>query len=124
MRFVQNFAVGPLRYRDSRRDRRLVLPTLRIEIDSRGLSSCNWSLTGILLDGEPPPGAALDAVVSGTIAGTTRQGPGQVPFESTLVRIDPQGPSFALRFAMPDPRLAEFLHDCLMRHLAREGGPR
>ncbi len=124
MRLVQNFAAGPLRYRDSRRDRRLVLPTLRVEIASRGLSSCNWSLTGILLDGDPPEWATLGAAVSGVVSGTTRQGPGQVPFQSTLVRIEPQGPSFALRFALPDRRLAEFLHDCLMRHLAREGEPR
>lgn len=124
MRFVQNFAAGPLRYRDSRRDRRLVLPTLRVEIASRRLSSCNWSLSGILLDGEPPEGAALGAAVFGTLSGMTRQGPDRAPFQSTLVRFEPEVPSFALRFALPDRRLADFLHDCLMRHLAREGEPR
>lgn len=124
MRFVKNFAVRPLRYRDPRRDQRLLLPELRVEIAGLVLATTNWSLSGALLRGELPIGAALDRPVSGIIGGVTRNGPAQVPFTGIVVRLELSPPGFALRFATPDPRLMEFLHDCLLRHLAGPAGCR
>lgn len=124
MRFVQNFATRLRRYPDPRRDQRLVLPELRVAFAGLVLPTTNWSLGGALLRGALPDGIGPDASVSGLIGGTTRNGPEQVPFAGTVTRLELSPPGLALRFTEADPRLMDFLQDCLMRHLAGRGGPR
>jgi hypothetical protein len=118
MHFVQSFAAQPLRYREARRDQRLLLPRFHAVVAGHVLPTVNWSLGGLLLRGPMPPGLAPDALVTGLLGGEARTGPETVPFAAHLVRLASSPHGLALRFADANAQVIEFLEGCLRRRLA------
>jgi hypothetical protein len=118
MDFVQSFAAQPLRYREARRDQRLLLPRFHAVVAGHVLPTINWSLGGLLLHGPMPPGLAPDATVTGLLGGETRAGLATVPFAAHLVRLASSPRGIALRFADANAQVIEFLEECLRRRLA------
>lgn len=119
---VHSIAVQPLRYREPRRDQRLLLPRFRVAVDGFVLQTLNWSLGGMLLDGAGPAGLVADMPVSGLIAGESRRGPASVPFGARVARLIVAPRGVALCFAKVDARVVDFLEDCLLHRLAQAGG--
>ena len=119
MSFVQSLAVQPVRYRESRRDQRLLAPRLHAVIAGYVLPTANWSLGGLLLCGPAPSGLRPDLVVTGLLGGETRSGPETVPFAARLVRVAAAPRGVALRFLEGDTQVVDFLEACLRRRLAR-----
>jgi hypothetical protein len=118
MHFVQSFAAQPLRYREARRDQRLLLPRFHAVVAGHVLPTANWSLGGLLLCGPTPPGLAPDALVTGLLGGETRTGLKTVPFAAHLLRLASSPRGLALRFADANAQVIEFLEECLRRRLA------
>ena len=118
MNFVQSFAAQPLRYREARRDQRLLLPRFHAVVAGHVLPTANWSLGGLLLHGPMPTGLASDATVTGLLGGETRAGLQTVPFTAHLVRLASSPHGLALRFADANAQVIELLEECLRRRLA------
>jgi hypothetical protein len=121
MTVVQNFAVHPIRYRDARRDQRLLLPRFRVVVDGCILPTLNWSLGGLLLQGTAPAALMPDMPVTGLIAGENRHGPACMPFAARVIRLMPSPLGLAVSFADADERVIDFLEDCLLTRLSRHG---
>lgn len=121
MTVVQNFAVRPIRYRDSRRDQRLLLPRFRVIIDGYVLPTVNWSLGGLLLQGTAPAALMSNIPVVGLIAGDTRLGPASLPFTARVIRLEPSPEGVAISFGATDEQVIDFLEDCLLTQLSGHG---
>lgn len=123
MDFVQSFAVQPIRYREARRDQRLLLPHFHAVVDGHILPAVNWSLGGLLLQGKIPPGlqiALLTGVpVTGVLCGETRLGLRSVSFTAAVTRLEPSPQRIALRFADANGQVVDFLEECLCHLLSR-----
>lgn len=119
---VSSFIAQPIRYREPRRDQRLLLPRFRVVIDGFVMSSLNWSLGGLLLEGAGPGGLAAGMPVSGLIAGNSRRGHICMSFTARVSRLMPKPLGVALAFAGTDGPIVEFLEDCLLARLSRHGG--
>lgn len=121
MDFVQTFSVQPIRYREARRDQRLLLPRFHAVVDGHVLPTANWSLGGLLLNGRMPAGSGAawltGAPVTGVLGGETRRGLQTVPFTATVARLQPSPEAIALRFADAGDRVIDFLEECLRRRL-------
>ncbi len=125
MTLVRNFAVNPIRYRESRRDQRLLLPRFRVIVDGCVLSAINWSLSGLLLQGTAPQALILNMPVAGLIAGENRHGPASQQFAARVARLTKSPDGLAITFDAADSdagaRVVDFLEDCLLSHLSRRG---
>jgi hypothetical protein len=121
MTTASNFAAQPIRYRDARRDHRLLLPRFRVVVDGYVLPTINWSLGGLLLQGPGPSSLAPDMPVSGLIGGNTRRGHLCMSFSARVARLVPAPLGVALSFVAADGALVDFLEGCLLDQLSRRG---
>lgn len=119
MRFVQTIAAKPVRYRESRRDQRLVLPRFHAVIAGHVLPTANWSLGGLLLRGPAPPGLRSDILVTGILGGEMHSGPETVRFAARLMRLASAPSGVALRFVEDAAEVVDFLDACLRHCLVR-----
>src|ERR687886_433964 len=80
---------------DHRRDRRYPLPALVVILDGEEFPTLDWSLGGLRLSGAP---ASLK--VGDEFYGEFRVADegGKASFRGDVIRIDPQGREFAIRF--------------------------
>lgn len=122
MTTASNFATQPVRYRDARRDHRLLLPRFRVVVDGYVLPTLNWSLGGLLLQGTGPSSLAPDMKVSGLIGTNTRRGHVCMSFSARVARLVPSPLGIALSFAAADGAIVDFLEGCLLDQLSRRGG--
>lgn len=118
MTVTQNFAVNPIRYRESRRDQRLLLPRFRVIVDGCVLSAINWSLGGLLLQGTAPGALSPNMPVAGLIAGENRHGPASLQFAARVARLTESPAGLAIAFDGAGARVVDFLEDCLLSHLS------
>lgn len=119
MRFVQTVTAKPVRYRESRRDQRLVLPRFHAVIAGHVLPTANWSLSGLLLRGPAPPGLRSDILVTGILNGEMQSGPETVRFAARLIRLAAAPRGVALSFVEDAAEVVEFLEACLRHRLLR-----
>ena len=121
MSTVESIAAQPTRYRDPRRDQRLLLPRFRVVVDGYVLPTLNWSLGGLLLDGAGPGGVSPNMPVTGLLSGEARRGPASIPFSAVVSRVMSSPRGLALCFARQDAGVIDFLEDCLLHQLSCQG---
>lgn len=107
----------PIRYREPRRDKRLVQPVFAVHIGDEVWHTENWSLGGLFLIRPYEGPLEPDDPVDGRIVGKTRTGLESIRFTAHVLRRERRSQALALQFDRLDARLLDFFERCLRQRL-------
>lgn len=111
--------VRPLAKQDKRHYKRYTTPVLRVGVGTETLSTLDWSLGGVLLDG-----CTVDDYMSGqplTVKLVHIGDSRPVMAQAEVVRIDAERRMLALRFAEVTPELSGFLRRMILSRAPNPG---